>query len=254
MKTILTIGKKEDDMRWYMRIIASVALGTVFLSLEASELTDQEVKIMLIDSGRFMHDSSAAREMFLSARAACGVDTNRFSRILLELAETNEVRVSQRMIRLLGRYGTTSALPFLYGKVSDTTNSVAAIQAILRLDGVNSNSVSVATAFVNNQDADQQSRYDACVAMLKACSQGNVTPAQRAEILNSVMGYSTNVTRYAGLIDAAVIRTDETYRFSKRRLGVLRAVQDLGVNEWQTNFVSTAIRELEAYPEANLPE
>ena len=112
MKTILTIGKKEDDMRWYMRIIASVALGTVFLSLEASELTDQEVKIMLIDSGRFMHDSSAAREMFLSARAACGVDTNRFSRILLELAETNEVRVSQRMIRLLGRYGTSSALPF----------------------------------------------------------------------------------------------------------------------------------------------
>ena len=29
---------------------------------------------------------------------------------------------------------------------------------------------------------------------------------------------------------------------------------NLGVNEWQTNFVATAIRELEDYPEADLPE
>ncbi len=41
---------------------------------------------------------------------------------------------------------------------------------------------------------------------------------------------------------------------SKRRLAVLRPVRDLGVSEWETNFVAQTIRELEAYPEANLPE
>ena len=41
---------------------------------------------------------------------------------------------------------------------------------------------------------------------------------------------------------------------SKRRLAVLRSAQSLGVSDFQTNFVAQTIRELEAYPEANLPE
>ena len=71
----------------------------------------------------------------------------------------------------------------------------------------------------------------------------------------------SNLIEYASLqnhsperIDRSIRRLDSTYERSKRRLGVLRAVQNLGVNEWQTTFVTTAIRELEAYPEANLPE
>ena len=62
------------------------------------------------------------------------------------------------------------------------------------------------------------------------------------------------LTNYVDILDGSITRVDSSYRMSKRRLGVLRAVQNLGVNEWQTNFVATAIRELEAYPEANLPE
>ena len=73
-------------------------------------------------------------------------------------------------------------------------------------------------------------------------------------VLANALDYASGLTNYVDILDGSISRVDPSYRMSKRRLGVLRAVQNLGVNEWQTNFVATAIRELEAYPEANLPE
>ena len=54
--------------------------------------------------------------------------------------------------------------------------------------------------------------------------------------------------------NASLRLTDPTYTMSKRRLAALLSVQSLGVGEWLTNYIAQAIRELEAYPEANLPE
>ena len=48
--------------------------------------------------------------------------------------------------------------------------------------------------------------------------------------------------------------SDESYRMSRRRLAVLRSVRDLEINSYQLNYVTNAINELVAYPEADLPE
>ena len=56
------------------------------------------------------------------------------------------------------------------------------------------------------------------------------------------------------MIDTALIDADNTYRHSKRRLADLRAAYPRCFNEYQTNYVTNAINELVAYPEANLPD
>ena len=73
-------------------------------------------------------------------------------------------------------------------------------------------------------------------------------------VISNAVQRASGLTEYVDTYDAAIVRLDPTYETSRRRLGVLRSVQALGVNEWQTNFVTRAIRELEAYPEAELPE
>ena len=70
---------------------------------------------------------------------------------------------------------------------------------------------------------------------------------------NSVV-YASQLTSYVNVFDLCLMDADPTYATSKRRLSVLRSVRALGANKWQTNFVERTIRELEAYPEANLPE
>ena len=47
---------------------------------------------------------------------------------------------------------------------------------------------------------------------------------------------------------------DPGYRFSKRRLGVLRAVKEKVVSPYQSRYVNDALRELVAYPEDELPD
>ena len=55
-------------------------------------------------------------------------------------------------------------------------------------------------------------------------------------------------------LDRNLVSTDPSYRFSKRRLAVMRAVSVKTLNDYQANYVTNAINELIAYPEADLPD
>lgn len=59
---------------------------------------------------------------------------------------------------------------------------------------------------------------------------------------------------YDGWYDGLVCARLADYRLSKRRLRVLRSVFELGLNKYNEMFVTNAINELVAYPEADLPE
>ncbi|MBE6381941.1 MAG: hypothetical protein E7049_02880 [Lentisphaerae bacterium] len=68
------------------------------------------------------------------------------------------------------------------------------------------------------------------------------------------LDFARNVNTMNVGVDGALIQADPTYRFSKRRLSVMRGAQLRLVNEVQSNYVSNAINELVAYPEAELPD
>ena len=67
--------------------------------------------------------------------------------------------------------------------------------------------------------------------------------------------FATTRNRNYYWLDHLLMQNDTSYRYSKRRLQVLRSADILQCPyPYQVNFVTNAINELVAYPEANLPD
>ena len=233
-----------------------IALGIVVMGacMARAEAGDDWIKDMVIVSGQFIHGGEPARRMFENAKSQCEGDTNRFARLLCELAQTNDVRIADRMIRCLGRHGTTAQLPFLYSMATNEQHGVSAVKSILRLEGVTSNSVGVTGMYLSMTNVDFEYRADACKALLRAAVPSCVTTGICQMARNCALRYARSANRYVMDVDAVFIETDSTYRNSKRRLAVLRSAYGLGVSQYQIAYVTNAINELVAYPEADLPE
>ena len=233
-----------------------IALGIVVMGacMARAEAGDDWIKDMVIVSGQFIHGGEPARRMFENAKSQCEGDTNRFARLLCELAQTNDVRIADRMIRCLGRHGTTAQLPFLYSMATNEQHGVSAVKSILRLEGVTSNSVDVTGMYLSMTNVDFEYRADACKALLRAAAPSCVTTGICQMARNCALRYARSANRYVMDVDAVFIETDSTYRNSKRRLAVLRSAYELGVSQYQIAYVTNAINELVAYPEADLPE
>ena len=233
-----------------------IALGIVVMGacMARAEAGDDWIKDMVIVSGQFIHGGEPARRMFENAKSQCEGDTNRFARLLCELAQTNDVRIADRMIRCLGRHGTTAQLPFLYSMATNEQHGATAVKSILRLEGVTSNSVAVAGAYLSMTNVDFEYRADACKALLRAAVPSCVTTGICQMARECALRYARSANRYVMDVDAVFIETDSTYRNSKRRLAVLRSAYGLGVSQYQIAYVTNAINELVAYPEADLPE
>ena len=233
-----------------------IALGIVVMGacMARAEAGDDWIKDMVIVSGQFIHGGEPARRMFENAKSQCEGDTNRFARLLCELAQTNDVRIADRMIRCLGRHGTTAQLPFLYSMATNEQHGATAVKSILRLEGVTSNSVDVTGMYLSMTNVDFEYRADACKALLRAAVPSCVTTGICQMARNCALRYARSANRYVMDVDAVFIETDSTYRNSKRRLAVLRSAYGLGVSQYQIAYVTNAINELVAYPEADLPE
>ena len=233
-----------------------IALGIVVMGacMARAEAGDDWIKDMVIVSGQFIHGGEPARRMFENAKSQCEGDTNRFARLLCELAQTNDVRIADRMIRCLGRHGTSAQLPFLYSMATNEQHGATAVKSILRLEGVTSNSVDVTGMYLSMTNVDFEYRADACKALLRAAVPSCVTTGICQMARNCALRYARSANRYVMDVDAVFIETDSTYRNSKRRLAVLRSAYELGVSQYQIAYVTNAINELVAYPEADLPE
>ena len=233
-----------------------IALGIVVMGacMARAEAGDDWIKDMVIVSGQFIHGGEPARRMFENAKSQCEGDTNRFARLLCELAQTNDVRIADRMIRCLGRHGTSAQLPFLYSMATNELHGVSAVKSILRLEGVTSNSIDVTGMYLSMTNVDFEYRADACKALLRAAAPSCVTTGICQMARNCALRYARSANRYVMDVDAVFIETDSTYRNSKRRLAVLRSAYGLGVSQYQIAYVTNAINELVAYPEADLPE
>ena len=239
-----------------MKAILAVVMALVAQAGFAVEddMSDAKIKRMLVGSNCYIDNPDAAERMFQNARRRCCGDTNRFARLICEVAQTNDAWIAEDMIRCLGVYGTPAQLPFLYSMATNEQHGATAVQSILRLEGVTSNSVDVAGAYLSMTNVDFEYRANACKALLMAAVQPSVSLAQRQNARECALRYARFANRYVMDVDMVFIATDPTYRTSGRRLGVLRSVYNLGVSQYQIAYVTNAINELVAYPEADLPE
>ena len=234
--------------------VAVVAAFSLFA--EDREYSDAEVKAQFVFAGRCRH-AEDMKSNYDWAFHMAGCDTNRYARILRELAveNTNE---TEWAIASLGKYKTRESLPFLYSHATNAVYGAKALKAVFAIEGVTSNSIvtiqnylSLTNSLPNNLSHD---RSELCKGLLHEVFASQELAPFRAGCLSMMIDFAQ--TRNAGhiSIDGSIQSVDPSYHFSKRRLAVLRSAQNRCVNAYQFAYVTNAINELVAYPEANLPD
>ena len=234
--------------------LACLAKQAVFAQSPA--YTDDEVKAQFVKAGMFCPADFIRGGYRLAFEMADG-DTNRYARILRELAveNTNE---TEWAIASLGTYKTNESLPFLYSYATNAVYGAKALKAVFAIEGVTSNSIaaiqnylSLTNSLPNNLSHD---RSELCKGLLHDVFTSQELVPFRAGCLSMMIDFAQN--RNAGhiSIDGAVRSVDPSYHFSKRRLAVLRSAQNRCTNAYQFAYVTNAINELVAYPETDLPD
>ena len=235
-------------------MFAILALAAAFVCPAEDDNSDEKIKRMIVRSNFYIDNPDASYRMFMNARRRCGTDTNRFARLLAEVAQTNNAWVAQDAILSLGVYGTSAQLPFLYSMATNEQHGATAVKSILRLEGVTSNSVDVTGMYLSMTNIIQRDRSEICSFFFNAVKTSDVSAALKERGECVALRYAGTANLYFRRMDEAMISTEPAYRLSKRRLAVLRSAYELGVSQYQIAYVTNAINELVAYPEADLPE
>ena len=238
--------------------LLAFSLESVALAPEVSAIMRDVVEYLVPKRGCRRGDGQGARRPALIDTVDVNGDTNRLARVLAELAQTNDAWYAEMAMWQLEKYGTSEQLPFLYSCATNPAVGDRAVKAVLRIEGVTSNSVATLQRYLFFTNVvTSKTVYEkavVCRDVLETLSESSVTEDLRDDATLVVRQYASDVSTGVSMIDTALIQADNTYRHSKRRLSDLRAAYPRCFNEFQTNYVTNAINELVAYPEANLPD
>ena len=183
-------------------------------------------------------------------------DTNRLACMLAEFAQTNDARIAELAMWQQGKYATSAQLPFLYSCATNPVLGRTAVETVLRVEGVTSNSiVAVENFFAISSHDDSLETTELCIDFMKQATEAAIDPICSSNALRVAHDFSIGENCHYYWFDRGQIRSDDSYRYSRRRLAYLRQVLLRGdLFEFQENYVTNAINELVAYPEANLPD
>ena len=237
------------------KIIAIVLLQSLFAVLARADVEDAELRHILERAVRYEDNPHAAVSEIRYAIQVAGGNTNRVVSLMKQMiVEGTEDDVTSFYILEIGKYGTSSDLPFLYQRVASSNLCEDATMAVLRIEGLTTNALTqITTLLPAGRDCAWSVMCSHAWLLEYARKLPDGSPLRALTVSNAVQ-HAFCETAYPSSFDKSLRLTDPTYAISKRRLAVLRSVQSLDVSDLQTNFVAQTIRELEAYPEANLPE
>ena len=242
-------------------------LAGLAVPAQAPQYSDDEVKAQFVEAGMFCH-AEFIRMGYKRAFEMAGCDTNRYARILRELAveNTNE---TEWAIASLGQYKTTESLPFLYSYATNAVYGAKALKAVFAIEGVNSNSIAVAQSYLFMTNGicfkEEDEKSDTCIDVLKKVCADPFLISFRPTVIAMALDFQRDVELMPNVLDMTLCDADASFRFSKRRLDILRnAFQRVSTElepvavgtcyAFQTNYLANAINELVAYPEADLPD
>ena len=246
------------------------------VSAQVPEYSDDEVKAQFVEAGMFCH-AEFIRRGNRRAFEMAGCDTNRYARILRELAveNTNE---TEWAIASLGTYKTPDSLPFLYSYATNAVYGAKALKSAFAIEGVTSNSLSVAqnyfsiTNFFPLDSAGDRSKL--CQSLIERVYSEPQLSDYRSIVFDMALYYNRFVNMTSpNCVDIELCEADTSYKYTKRRLtdlrlyeanvtGYFNGLQDTSesyqrrvlVYTYQTNYLANAINELVVYPEANLAD
>ena len=220
-----------------------------------ADVTDAQLRHILERATRYEDNPHASWGEIRYAIREAGGNSNRVVSLMKQMiVEGMEDDAAMFYILEIGKYGTSSDLPFLYQRVATSNLCEHATMAVLDIEGLTTNSLTQITTLLPERSNCAWSVLCSHGWLLEYARRLPGGSPLRALVVSNAVLYAMHETGHPSSFDGSLTRADPTYATSKRRLAALRSVRNLGVSEWETNFVVQAIRELEAYPEANLPE
>ena len=244
-------------------LIIIVAFAEFCEVCSASPGTDEEIRRRIVGylkprCGGHLIPGVTPRRPELIDRIELGGDTNRLARILAELAQTNDVWYAERAMGQLEKYASSEQLPFLYSCATNPAVGDRAVRTVARICGVNSNTIDVARSYLmstNEMTRDKQgNRSQVCEDLLRKVYGISGMTQYRPQCMALALDFARDINTMHISLDVAIQSVDSTYRYSKRRLAIMRAAEARCVNTGLYAYVTNAINELVAYPEANLPD
>ena len=171
---------------------------------------------------------------------------------------TEDTNQTEYVILHMRKYKTPASLPFLYSYSTNAEYGAEALKSIFAIEGVTSNSVTATQCYLSitnylppKMDLE---RSELCEGLLRKVFSDSSLSQYRGWCQGMAIDYAHEISTMHISLDAALQEIDSTYHFSKRRLAVMRSAQARCWNDMLYNYVTNAINELVAYPEADLPD
>ena len=181
-------------------------------------------------------------------------NTNRLLRILSDMVKTNDEWICTQTMFEYSKYATKSELPFLYSCATNWFRGEYAMSAILRIEGVTTNSLSVMENFLsltNIASSGLQRRDEICCDFIRhEWARTTEEDELRKSVKDVVYKYAAHDNQCHEWLDKALMKGDDTYRYSQRRLNVFTSITNRWINPYSYNYVTNAIKELQMRKES----
>ena len=238
-------------------LIITVLLIVQFAFAETLIASDEEVKKDIIfyiqpKCSQSGNDTKLVDTYFING------NTNRLLRLLSDLIKTNDEWICTRSMWQYGKYATKSELPFLYSCATNSMCGDRALHAILKIEGVTTNSLQALDCYMSLTNAvavgNNTDRLYVCRDFFYSVKRNESLYGYKPRLEEIVLNFARQKKSKFVNADRLLCEMDESYVNSKRRLSSMRIAVAHGLNEMQTNYVHSVIRSLEAFPEEDLPD
>lgn len=215
---------------------------------------DYAIRLRLAEAGCAVGNEGVLSRLYQVAIDAAGGEKGKVESVARELARTNDAQIASCMVRVLGSCGSERQVPYLYSCVTNPLVATAAIESILNRRGIMSGTVTALGQYMGVEGVKAYDKTEVLRDAIAGFRAQQPSAALSNEFTNCLLSSALSNNVSAVAFDENLKHFDPSYAMSARRLRVLRSVQSMGLNATQSAYVTNAINELVAYPEANLPE
>lgn len=239
--------------KWIILVALFVVMGTS--QADSNTMIDHDLKIEIIE---YLAPKCAESLPMVPLVDYVDGDTNQLLRILSSIIHTNNEWYCSRSMSEYGKYAGVSELPFLYSYATNPVCGWRALDAIFRIEGVTSNSLSAVRRYLSMINGfsvyNNKERGRFAEKFLQMIFGSDKHSQYRNEAFGMVYDYGKYLNVLHVSIDESLMSADDTYKNSKRRLDAMRNSRSRCISDFLTNYVEGVIKELEKYPEEKLAD
>ena len=236
-----------------MQLKLFISLFATLIVLQ-SRADEELARIELLRCCNVEDNVGIVRDHFQTALSECANDTNRFVAILKDMIPSADIRPARMLLSSLRRYGSASDLDYVTALSTNVNLGGTAAITGLYLGGISSNTLMSADSYLALTNSMSHERFMLCAGMLEISREPWVDNAASNALFVSVLNHARKENECVKALDYCLMKYDSTYRYSARRLSVLRSLATQAVAGYSVDYITNAINMLVAYPEADLNE